>query len=347
MTSAASNPIRRILPLVGNTPLLELRFRSGGRPLRVFAKYEALNFTGSIKDRMAAHIVGRAFESGALAPGQEIVEASSGNTAISFAALGRALGHPVRIFMPDWMSAERKSILRAFGAVLVEVSHAEGGFVGSVERAAAWARDRGAFAPRQFESEWNVAAHRFGTGAEIVDQLAGAGLAPAAFAAGVGTGGTVMGVAAAFADRGLAAAVHPVEPLESPILSTGVKSGSHRIQGISDEFIPPIVQLGALAPPIAVADGDAIRMAQRLAREFGLGVGISSGANVLAALELALALDGDGVVATVLPDSHKKYLSTDLFREEPPRASYREPLFAAAGWRALAPAPAGATTPTW
>ncbi len=332
----ASNPVRAILPLVGGTPLLDLALRVDGAPLRVFAKYESLNFTGSIKDRMAAHILGVAYADGAIAPGDEIVEASSGNTAISFAAIGRALGHPVRIFMPDWMSAERKAILRAFGATLVEVSAAEGGFVGSVERAREWAASRPrSFAPRQFENSANVAAHALGTGKELLEQMAAVGCEPNAFVAGVGTGGTVMGVARAITAQRPSAKIHPVEPRESPILSLGRHSGHHRIQGISDEFVPAIVRLDELAAPIAVSDGDAIRMAQRLARELGLGVGISSGANLIAAIEAARALGSDAVVATVLPDSHKKYLSTDLFRDEPARPDHWTDRVRLEGYRAV------------
>ncbi|MCC7170209.1 MAG: PLP-dependent cysteine synthase family protein [Planctomycetes bacterium] len=306
--------------MIGGTPLIELRVRWRGKRRRVFAKAESLNMTGSIKDRMAAHILGVAFERGELRPRDEIVEASSGNTAIAFAAIGRALGHPMRIFMPDWMSAERVKILGAFGATLCPVSRAQGGFVGSIERAASYAGAApGRFAPRQFENSANVDAHRFFTGAEIVSQLRAAGVEPDVFVAGVGTGGTVMGVGATLRAAFPRVRIHPLEPAESPVLTLGHHCGQHRIQGISDEFVPSIVDLTALDAIVAAGDGDSIRMAQRLARECGLGVGISSGANVVGALKLLERADDDAVAVTVFADSHKKYLSTALFADEPIR----------------------------
>lgn len=332
---SGTNPIRAILPLVGETPLLEIKLAIRGRPRRIFAKYESLNMTGSIKDRMAVYILGCGYEGGHIAPGFEIVEATSGNTGISFSAIGRALGHPVRIFMPDWMSPERVQILKGFGTTVVPISHAEGGFLGSIERADAYAasRDR-VFLPHQFSNYCNVEAHLYGTGPEILRQLETRRLAPDAFVAGVGTGGTVMGVGQVLKAR--AARVHPLEPANSPVLSTGRKIGSHRIQGISDEFVPRIVDLSKLDHIVSVADGDAILMAQKLSRDLGLGVGISSGANLLGALEILDELGGDAVVATVLPDSNKKYLSTDLFRSEPVRQSYRSPQIELLGYCAIA-----------
>jgi len=322
----AATPAERVLPMVGQTPLLDIRLEWRGRPRRIFAKYEALNLTGSIKDRMAAHILLRAYETEAITPGDEIVEASSGNTAISLAAIGRALGHPVRIFMPDWMSEERKKLLRSLGAELVDVSAEEGGFLGAIEMAHAHATEHAnAFEPRQFSNEWNVDAHALGTGREILRQLAEVDLSPTAFVAGVGTGGTVMGVARTLRSAVPAATIHPLEPAESPVLETGCKVGNHRIQGISDEFIPSIVHLDELDEIVAVHDGDAIIMAQKLSSQIGLAVGISSGANVVGALHLLEAAEDDAVVVTVLPDSNKKYMSTDLFREEPVREGYLSP----------------------
>lgn len=332
----ADNPVRRVLGLVGHTPLLEIRLRFRGRAGRIFAKYEALNLTGSIKDRMAVHTLARAYEQGQVEPGFEIVEASSGNTAISFAAIGRALGHPVRIFMPDWMSQERVKILRAFGVTLVPVSREQRGFVGSVEMARDYADEHErTFQPRQFSNEWNVEAHEHCTGVEILKQLEVRGLAPTAFVAGVGTGGTVMGVGKAFKNAGLSATVHPLEPAESPVLTAGHKVGQHRIQGVSDEFVPEIVHLDELDAIVSVPDGDAILMAQKLSRELGLGVGISAGANVVGALSLLERGDAAAVVITVLCDSHKKYLSTDLCRDEPVRDDYLTPEVSFLGYDAI------------
>ena len=309
--------------MVGNTPLLAIHLRFRGRPRTVYAKAENLNMTGSIKDRMALHILERARVLGELLPGAPIAEATSGNTGISFAAVGRALGHPVTIFMPEWMSAERKALIRSFGAEIRLVAEQEGGFTGAIAMAADFARRTpSAFLPRQFSNAENVAAHEETTGPEIWWQLRFHGRKPDAFVAGVGTGGTVMGVGRFLRRMRPQLRVHPVEPASSPILSTGRKSGHHRIQGISDEFIPPIVDLRALDAVVAVDDGDAILMAQKLARELGLGVGISSGANLLAALRVLEELGPEAVVATVFPDDNKKYLSTDLLREEPPRSHF-------------------------
>jgi cysteine synthase A len=305
-----------LLPLVGQTPLLEIRYLFDGRPRRLFAKYEALHLTGSVKDRMAAWVLRQAYEASRLLPGDTIVEVSSGNAGISFAALGRALGHPVRIYMPSWMSHERSDLIRAFGATVVPVSRAEGGFVGALARAEAYARENTrVFLPRQFENEANARAHEETTGPEILAQLALRGLAPSAFVAGVGTGGTVMGVGRCLR-RGRAVRVHPLEPADSPTLREGHKVGQHRIQGISDEFVPALLHLSELDRVLDARDGDAIRMAQELARSLGLGVGISSGANVLGAVQLVEELGDDAVVVTLLPDSNKKYLSTDLCHEE-------------------------------
>ena len=312
--------------LVGNTPLLEVEFAFRGKRRRIFAKAEHLNLTGSIKDRMALHILTKACATGTLTPGGPVVEATSGNTGISFSGIGRAVGHSVTIFMPDWMSRERIELIRSFGADIRLVSREEGGFLGSIEKAEAYAaRTTGAFLPRQFSNVENVTAHEATTGPEIWWQLRTHGLAPDAFIAGVGTGGTVMGVGRFLRRVRPRIRLHPLEPESSPTLSTGHKVGKHRIQGISDEFIPAIVDLSYLDEVVAVDDGDAIRMAQKLAAEVGLGVGISSGANFLGALKVLEAMGGDAVVVTVFCDDNKKYLSTDLMREEPTKPGHLSP----------------------
>ena len=316
---------RSIQRLIGNTPLLGLDFHVDGEPRRIYAKYESLNLTGSIKDRMALHILQHAYEAGAIGPGDPIAEATSGNTGISFAAIGRALGHPVTVFMPDWMSSERISLISSFGASVVLVSKADGGFLGSIARADAMRESNPrTFLPHQFSNDANIDAHFTGTGPEIWLQLQGHHLAPDAFVAGVGTGGTVMGVGRYLKSRRGSIAVHPLEPAESPTLSAGHKIGHHRIQGISDEFVPPIIRFDELDAVVQANDGDAILMAQLLAQH-GLAVGISSGANVIGALRVQQQLGRDAIVATVLPDSNKKYLSTDLLRVEPVKEGYLTP----------------------
>ena len=322
--------------LVGNTPLLEVLYRLDGRERRLYAKYESMNMTGSVKDRMACHILAEAYASGQLTAGDTIVEASSGNTGIAFAAVGAALGHPVRIYMPDWMSSERVALIASFGAEVIGVSAAEGGFLGSVQRAETFAREHErVFLPRQFENQANVRAHASTTGPEILLQLEAYGMHPAAFVAGVGTGGTVMGVGRALRAAFPKVGVHPLEPANSPTLRTGHKVGKHRIQGISDEFVPAVVDLGWLDTIVDVWDGDAILMAQALARRLGLAVGISSGANFLGAAQLVEQCDPAGAVVTVFSDSNKKYLSTDLCRDEPVRDDYQSPRIELLGFRAV------------
>jgi cysteine synthase A len=312
--------------LIGRTPLLSIRLRYRGVERVIHAKAEHYNLTGSIKDRMALSILARAYASGALKPGDLIVEATSGNAGIALTALGRALGHPVRIYMPDWMSDERKCLLRSLGAELHLVSREEGGFIGAIAATRALAADRDdVFLPCQFSNCDNALGHGETTGPELLRQLASLGLTPDAFVAGVGTGGTVMGVGRALRAAVPGVKVHPLEPMESPTLSTGHKVGSHRIQGISDDFIPAIVDFTELDDVIAVSDGDAILMAQALANELGLGVGISSGANLIGALIAAEKLGPDACVATVFCDDNKKYLSTALAGAEPAKAGHLSP----------------------
>ena len=332
---AVAQRLRGLRHMVGNTPLLAVEFTFHGEKRVLYAKSEQLNMTGSIKDRMALHILERAYAAGELRAGDCIAEASSGNTGISFAALGKALGHPVTIFLPEWMSRERLDLIRSLGATLVPVTHEQGGFLGSIRLAEEMARERkDVFLPSQFSNAANVAAHELTTGPEIWWQLRFASLTPDAFVAGVGTGGTVMGVGKYLRSQNPAVRIHPVEPAESPTLSRGCKVGQHRIQGISDEFIPQIVDLRQLDAVVDVSDGDAILLAQKLAAELGLAVGISAGANFIGALKVQNQMGAAAVVVTVFPDDNKKYLSTDLLREEPAREGYLSPDVRLLGYRA-------------
>jgi cysteine synthase A len=257
----------------------------------------------------------------------EIIEATSGNTGISFSALGRAMGHKVTIYMPNWMSAERINLIRSFGAEIRLVSPDEGGFLGSIDLAeqAKKKHPNDVFLPRQFDNCMNCEAHAATTGPEIVKQLIQLGIMPDAFVAGVGTGGTVMGVGQYLKAIHADTKVYPLEPANSPTLSTGHKTGKHRIQGISDEFIPSIVKLNELDEVVQTDDGDAILMAQKLASSLGLGIGISSGANFLGAVMVQNMLGADAVVTTVFADDSKKYLSTDYARQEPVKEGFLTP----------------------
>ena len=318
--------LKALSALIGRTPMLSIRLRFRGKERIIHAKAEHYNLTGSIKDRMALSILACAYKSGALQPGDTIAEATSGNAGIALTALGRALGHPVEIFMPDWMSGERKNLLRSLGANLNLLSREDGGFLGAIaatESLAGIRRD--IFLPCQFSNTDNSSAHAQTTARELINQMACLGVTPDAFVAGVGTGGTVMGVGRTLKSEFPKVRIHPLEPKESPTLSTGYKVGQHRIQGISDDFIPALVKLDQLDDVIAVSDGDAIRMAQRLARELGLGVGISSGANLIGALIAAEKLGDTACVATVFCDDNKKYLSTALAGDEPHKEGHLTP----------------------
>jgi cysteine synthase A len=324
--AAVPGRCRELKHMIGNTPLLAIRFRFRGQERVIYAKAEHINMTGSIKDRMAFHILKKAYQEGKIQPGDTIAEATSGNTGISFAAIGRALGHQVMIFMPDWMSQERLSLIKSLGAKIVPVRRDQGGFLGSIRMTEELAEHQPhVFLPAQFANEANVEAHEKTTGPEIWWQLYFHSIVPDAFVAGVGTGGTIMGVGKFLREHNPQIKIHPLQPLESPTLSTGYKVGHHRIQGISDEFIPSILQLDQLGSVVSVHDGDAILMAQKLAAQLGLAVGISSGANFIGALMAQNDLGADAVVTTVFPDDNKKYLSTDLLREERPQPDYLTP----------------------
>ena len=300
--------------MISGTPLLAIDLKYKGKPMTIYAKAEYYNLSGSIKDRVAYYILKKAYEKGELKEGDTIVEATSGNTGIAFCAVGTYLGNRVIIYMPDWMSKERIRLMESFGAEVRLVSKEEGGFLGSIAMTEELGKQEGIFLPRQFSNIENVNAHIEDTGAEVICQLAKLHKTPGGVVAGVGTGGTVMGLMRAFRAVNPGAKAYPLEPLNSPTLSTGYKTGNHRIQGISDEFIPSIVQLDELDEVVSVDDVDSILMAQRLSRELGLGVGISSGANLLGAIQKADQLE-DGVMVTVFADDNKKYLSTDYIKQ--------------------------------
>ncbi|MBM4398880.1 MAG: cysteine synthase family protein [Candidatus Cloacimonetes bacterium] len=323
MSNHRIETFRQLWHLIGNSPLIGIKLRYKGEIRSIYAKCEQYNITGSIKDRMALYILEKAYETELIKPDSMIVEATSGNTGISFSAIGKALGHQVCIIMPNWMSVERVQIISSYGANIITLSKEEGGFLGSISKAEEMAmQNPNIFLPRQFENEFNVMAHFMTTGPELWWQLRYNDLSPDAFVAGVGTGGTVMGVGRFLKMKNSNIKVHPMEPAESPTIRIGKKVGHHRIQGISDEFIPALVKLDQLDEVIDVSDGDSIIMAQMLASKLGLAVGISSGANLLAALKVQDSIGKDKTVVTVFSDDNKKYLSTDLMKEEPAKETY-------------------------
>lgn len=222
--------IRGLKCLVGNTPLLAIDLTYRGERRVLYAKAENMNMTGSIKDRMALHILTEGYTKGTLKPGEHVVEATSGNTGISIAAIGRAMGHPLTIFMPDWMSKERINLIQSLGANITLISKEEGGFLGSIERAEERAtKAENIFLPRQFSNKDNIEAHAATTGPEIWWQLRFHNLLPDAFVAGVGTGGTVMGTGRFLRQKHPSIKLHPLEPANSPTLSTGCKVGNRTI----------------------------------------------------------------------------------------------------------------------
>jgi cysteine synthase A len=326
LTPAVQKKFERLWHLVGNTPMLEVLYTDQGQPRSLYVKCEQYNLTGSMKDRMALHVLHQAYREGTIRPGDRIVEATSGSTGIAFSAIGQALGHPVTIIMPAGVSQERIDIIRSLGADIMLFTNEEGGFMGAIHRSEAMAaRDPRVFLPRQFANTDNTEAHRLTTGNEIWLQLQSVDVRPDAFVAGVGTGGTVMGVSRYLKSRNPAIRVHPLEAAESPTLSVGYKTGTHRIQGFFDEFVPGILQLAELDQVVQANDGDAILMAQQLARQLGVAVGISSGANLVGAIKLQQEMGPQASVVTVLCDCNKKYLSTDLVRKEPIRPGYIAP----------------------
>lgn len=320
MTSLSK--FENIKNLIGNTPLIKINFRYKGELRSIFAKAEYYNFSGSIKDRVAYYIMKKAYEEGTIKPGDTVVEATSGNTGIAFSAISRNLGHPVKIFMPDWMSKERINMMEAYGAEVVLVSKEQGGFLGSIAMAEELGKNDNVFLPRQFSNEDNCRAHFEMTGEEISSQLKQLGLTADAFIAGVGTGGTVMGIGRRLRKDNPECGIYPLEPLNSPTLSTGYKVGKHKIAGISDEFIPDIMKLNECTSVVSVDDTDSIIMAQKLASELGIGVGISSGANFLGAVLAGNSIGGDKTICTVFADDSKKYLSTDYSQKQTPADGY-------------------------
>src|SRR5258706_7071024 len=222
------NKFRHLWRLIGNTPMLEIAYRYKKECRKIYVKCEHYNLTGSIKDRMALYILQQAYEHLLIKPGDIIVEATSGNTGIAFSAIGKALGHEVKIIMPNWLSKERMDIIRSLGAAVKLVSKEEGGFLGSIALSEQMAKeDIRVFLPKQFENKYNALAHEKTTAKEIWMQMQSLDISPDAFVAGVGTGGTIMGIGSYLKKRSPFIKVHPLEPAESPTLSTGYKVGSH------------------------------------------------------------------------------------------------------------------------
>ncbi len=293
--------------VIGNTPMVKIDFEYLGKKLTTYVKLEMFNLTGSIKDRVAYYML----KNGNLKEGAEIVEATSGNTGISLAALGAFYNHKVHIFMPDWASVERRRMMEGYGAELTLISREDGGFSKCLEEAKKYALKHKAFYPDQFSNENNILAHYETTGAEILRQL------PekiGGFVSGVGTGGTLLGTSKRLKERYPDMITCAIEPENMPLISGGKIKGAHKIEGIGDDFIPKLVDKNLIDKIFLINDEDAMQMARIISRKLGIGVGISSGANFIGS-----ALLGSEImmpVATVFADDNKKYVSTDLFKDE-------------------------------
>lgn len=294
--------------LIGNTPMIKIKAKYKNNMINVFAKLEYYNYTGSIKDRLAYYIINNAYKSGSLKKNMPIIEATSGNTGISFAALGAYYNHHVHIFMPDWVSDERINIMKLYGAKVYLVSKEEGGFKEAIRRANILALKLNGFRPDQFNNPQNIDTHYSTTGLEIVNTIDKIDR----FVSGIGTGGTLMGVAKRIKEKNKNVEIVALEPEQLPIMTKGITKGQHKIEGIGDDFIPSIVDQKMIDKIITINDEDALNMARILAKQFGLGVGISSGANLIASI--ITAKNNDNVV-TIFADDLKKYLSTDLIQE--------------------------------
>ena len=292
-----------LLTYIGNTPLVKLKHVTDKD---VYVKLEKNNPAGSVKDRPAYYMIKEAIASGELKEGMKIVEPTSGNTGIALAMIGQLLGYEVVLIMPETMSAERRALMKAYGAELI-LTAGDKGIQASLDEAKKLVDQGGYYMPDQFSNPANARAHEETTAVELLNT----GIKFKGFVAGIGTGGTVTGVGRVL-KRKLGTQIWGMEPKESALITSG-QAGPHKIAGIGANFVPKLLDQSLLDKMITIASDDALAMSRRLAKEEGLMVGISAGANVLAAIQMAEALDGP--VATVLPDTAERYISTSLFEE--------------------------------
>ncbi|WP_409296431.1 cysteine synthase A [Peribacillus sp. SCS-26] len=299
-----------VADLVGQTPIVKLNRIVEDNIADVYLKLEYMNPGSSVKDRIALAMIEAAEESGKLKQGDTIIEPTSGNTGIGLAMIAAAKGYRAILVMPETMSMERRNLLRAYGAELVLTPGPEG-MNGAIRKAEELAKENGYFVPQQFKNEANPEVHRNTTGKEIVSQLDQLD----AFISGIGTGGTITGAGEVLRENFPGIKIVAVEPSDSPVLSGG-KPGPHKIQGIGAGFIPDILNTDIYDEIIQVKTDDAFEYARRAAREEGILGGISSGAAIYAAIEVAKKLGKGKKVLAIIPSNGERYLSTPLYQFE-------------------------------
>lgn len=322
--------------LIGNTPMIKIKCKYRGeegkgieKEINVYVKLEYYNLTGSIKDRVVFYIIEKARKEGKLKDKMKLVEATSGNTGISLASIGAYYNYPVHIFMPDFVSYERVQLMKSYGAEVELISRKDGGFIKCVELAKKYAKENNAFLVNQFSNIDNYKAHYETTGKEIIRDLEKIEKKEkqkeekiseriGAFISGVGTGGTLMGIGNRLKEKYKDIKIVALEPDKMPIISKEKygkenKLEQHKIEGIGDDFVPDLLNIEKIDDIILINDDEAIKMAKKIAKELGIGVGISSGANLLGAIKLGYKLNKD--IITVFADDNKKYLSTELGNE--------------------------------
>jgi cysteine synthase len=300
-----------ITELIGQTPVVKLNRLVDENSADVYLKLEFMNPGSSVKDRIALSMIEAAEKKGVLKPGDTIIEPTSGNTGIGLAMIAAAKGLKAILVMPDTMSLERRNLLRAYGAELVLTPGSEG-MGGAIRKAEELAKKHGYFMPQQFKNEANPEIHRLTTGKEIVEQM---GDQLDAFVAGVGTGGTITGAGEVLKKHYPNIKIYAVEPADSPVLSGG-KPGPHKIQGIGAGFVPDILDTEIYDEVITVKNEEAFEYARRAAREEGILGGISSGAAIYAALQVAQKLGKGKKVLAIIPSNGERYLSTPLYQFE-------------------------------
>lgn len=300
-----------VAELVGQTPIVKLNRLVDDNSADVYLKLEYMNPGSSVKDRIALAMIEAAEESGALKEGSTIIEPTSGNTGIGLAMIAAAKGYKAILVMPETMSMERRNLLRAYGADLVLTPGPEG-MGGAIRKAEELAKENGYFMPQQFENPSNPDIHRRTTGREIVEQM-GDGLD--AFISGIGTGGTITGAGSVLRENYDNIKIYAVEPMDSPVLSGG-KPGPHKIQGIGAGFVPKVLNTEVYDEIIKVTNDEAFEYARRAAKEEGILGGISSGAAIFAALQVAKELGKGKKVLAIIPSNGERYLSTPLYQFE-------------------------------